>query len=103
MTHTTAQVGTTADLLRASTVAASVSEALAGWDADYDMAALTEDLRTEITAVAPDGLDLAGDTIIADAGMDTDRFDVAMAVWRNAISEIDFWAIAASHDTTKEA
>ena len=103
MTHTTAQAGTTADLLEASTVAASVSESLAGWEADFDMTATIEDYRTEITAVAPAGLDLAGDTIIADTDMDADRLDTAMDAWRDAISRIDLWVIAASHDTTKEA
>lgn len=103
MTNTTAQVGTTADLLEASTVAASVSEALAGWDADYDMAAITEDYRAEINAAAPAGLNLAGDIIIADLGMLIVPLDLAMDAWHDVIGRIDFWAIAASHDTTKEA
>ena len=102
MMNATTLVGTTANLLGNDTVKAAVFNVLAGgWEDDYDIPAITEDLRTEIAAVAPAGLDLAGNIIMADAGMDNDRFDASMTAWRDAIDGIDFWAIVAKHDNAK--
>ena len=97
MMNATTQVGTTANLLGTDTVKAAVFGALACWDPDFDKEAITEDLRAEIAAVAPAGLVLAGDLIIADARVNTDNLDSKIDYWREAIDEIDFWRIVFRH------
>ncbi len=97
-TTTMTQVGTTLDLLDATTVAASVSEALAGWEDDFDVEVIVEYYRARISAVAPGGFYLVGDAVVVAAGMDTDEIEAGMVAWRDSIGEIDFWGIAAEHD-----
>ena len=99
--NTFVEVGTIVNLLDSNTVTASVVEFLGEFSDLFDISAIVEDYRAEIAALAPLGLDLAGNIIIAAVRMDIDSIEAAMEDWRDAISRIDFWAIVARHDNTK--
>ena len=95
------EVGTIVNLLDSNTVTASVVEFLGEFSDLFDISAIVEDYRAEIAALAPLGLDLAGNIIIAAVRMDSSQVEAAMEAWHDAIVGIDFWAIVAKHDYTK--
>ena len=101
MMNATTQVGTITDLLGYVTVKAAVLDGLGDSSYLFNVAAITEDYRAEIDAVAPSGLVLVGGFIIADASVNTDNLESKMVAWRDAIEGIDFRGIVARHNNTK--
>ncbi len=84
------------DSTSCATLTDYVSGALGDFADDYDIAAVEDSYRDAIdAAISRFGLTLAGDELLTEYGT-APQLDAAA----EAVEGIDFWAIAAQHDTT---
>ena len=90
------------------TVEQSVFDALGDYADDYDREALTAAYRDAINDALPDGVTLAGDEFIGPHQPADDEFDGHPHTEDGAldikaiVETIDFWEIAAKHDTSDD-
>lgn len=87
-------------IIRDSTSCATLTDyvvgALGDFADDYDVTAVEDAYRDAIdAAISPFGLTLAGDELLTEYGT-TSQLEAAAEV----VEAIDFWEIAAQHDTT---